>query len=124
MRSEKLYLLDMTEAVHDVIAFMQDATAEQFCADELMRSAVAVKLRNIAEACECVSEDLRQRHNEIDWAEVIALGRGVLERYWDVDWNAVWRWATLDASLFGELVACILRSEFGMGDQQLQTDGG
>lgn len=100
------------EAVDVITAFMQDATAAEFSNDKVLRSAVALKLTNIAEAAVSVSADLRERHSEVFWAEAIALGNALLERYYDVDWDAVWRWATLDAPVFGELVACIVRSEF------------
>jgi len=112
MRSEKLYLMDIMEAVDAITAFMQDATADEFSNDKVLRSAVALKLTNIAEAATCISACLRERHPQVDWSAVIALGNAVLERYYDVDWDAVWRWVTLDGPVFGELVACVVRSEF------------
>lgn len=112
IRSEQLYLRDIVEAVDAISKFVRETTAEDFPANLLIRSAVAVKLTNIGEAATCISDDLRKRHPEVGWSAAIEVGTAVLERYYDVDWDRVWQMATVNAPILNEQVARILAQEY------------
>lgn len=111
-RSEKLYLMDIVEAVDAISKFIGEMAAEEFTRNVLVRSAVAVKLTNIAEAAACVSDGLRNRHPEVGWSAAVEVGTAVLERYYDVDWGAVYDTATRNAPILKEQIARILEEEF------------
>lgn len=112
MRSERLYLNDIVEAADAIGRFVRETSAEEFPGSKLVRSAVVMKLMIIGEAAACVSADLRDRHPEVGWSAATELRDVLVERYYAIDWDAVWNAATQSVPLLREQVAQILGDEF------------
>jgi uncharacterized protein with HEPN domain len=89
------YLWDMREAVRDCIAFVSDATYEQFSSDKMMHSAVERRLEILGEAASRVSEAFQTDHPEIPWKEIKGLRIVLAHRYDSLDLHQLWRTATL-----------------------------
>lgn len=91
------YLWDMREAVRDCIAFLKDATYEQFSSDKMMHSAVERRLEILGEAGSRVSDKFQVDHPTIPWKEIKGLRVVLAHRYDDLDFHQLWRAATIDA---------------------------
>jgi uncharacterized protein with HEPN domain len=94
MRHEKLYLLDIIESADHIAEFIEGKTFEDFQASELLKSAVVQKLSAIGEAAGRVSVDLRSRHADIPWAQIIAFRNILVHAYFGIEWDLVWLAAT------------------------------
>lgn len=112
MRREELYLADIVEAADAVARFLRNVDREGFIQDEILRSAVLHKLMIIGEAAARLSRQFRQRHLEIEWADVIAFRNIVVHAYFAVEWETVWVTATQDVPELRHEVAAILTREF------------
>jgi len=65
--------IDIVEAADSIAAFLSERDDEDgFRRDELLKSAVLQKLTVIGEAAGRIGTDLKQRHSEIPWADVVA----------------------------------------------------
>lgn len=72
MRHESLYLTDILEAADHIAEFIDGIDFQAFLESELLRSAVVQKLAVMGEAAGRLSEDLRSRHPQVPWPQVIA----------------------------------------------------
>lgn len=66
----------------------------------------------MAEAASRLSSEIRQRHPDIPWADVIAFRNFVVHEYFAVDWSIIWYTATQDAPSLREQILSILSSDF------------
>ena len=112
MRPEQLYLTDMLEAPDAIATFIAGHDAESFAAEDLMRSAILMKLIMIGEAASRVSVPLKLRYPETAWAAARRMRNFAAHGYFDADWAIVWRTVTLHVPQLRQQVAAILAAEF------------
>jgi uncharacterized protein with HEPN domain len=98
MRREELYLLGLDQ--------------KGFRESDLIGSAVMQKLAVIGEAAARVSADLRSRHSEIPWSEIIAFRNTLVHAYFGIDWGVVWLAASKQVPVLRSQVAAIRQAEF------------
>ncbi|MCL5102734.1 MAG: DUF86 domain-containing protein [Armatimonadetes bacterium] len=112
MRDEGLYLEDIVEAADSIRDFLSGCDRDQFDWSEMMRSAVLHKLLIIGEAAAHVSAGTRARHQDIEWADIVAFRNFAIHAYFAVDWDRVWDAAMVDAPVLREKITDILLREF------------
>src|ERR1019366_7853263 len=81
MRHESLYLTDIVEAADHIAEFIADTGFPAFQESELLRSAVVPKLAIIGEAAARVSEELKTRHPQVPWPQIIAFRNILVHAY-------------------------------------------
>jgi len=113
MRRDDLYLNDIIEAADHIAAFLGQTDLEGFRQSELVRSAVVQKLAIIGEAAARISDALTGRYPGVPWPQIIAFRNILIHAYFGIDWNEVWKAATVDCPALRREVANILASEFG-----------
>jgi uncharacterized protein with HEPN domain len=116
MRRDDLFLNDIVEAADHVAAFLSDIDLEAFLKSELVRSAVVQKLAIIGEAAGRISDATTGRHSEIPWPLIAAFRNILIHAYFGLDWNEVWKSATVDCPVLRGQVAGILQTEFSESD--------
>jgi uncharacterized protein with HEPN domain len=112
MRREELYLRDICEAADSISRFILGLDVVGFKESELIGSAVVQKLAVIGEAAARVSADVRSRHPEIPWAEIIAFRNILVHAYFGIDWSVVWLAASKQVPVLRCQVASVLSAEF------------
>lgn len=85
---------------------------QTFLQDDLLRSAVLQKLSIIGEAASRLSSEFRDRHAEIEWADIIGFRNIAIHAYFAVDWSIVWFTATKEVPELREKLADILAKEY------------
>ena len=112
MRHEKLYLTDMVDAATSIQRFVEGVQREEFYGDEMRQSAVLQKLIVIGEAAARLPKEFRDRHAEIEWADIVAFRNIAVHEYFAVSWPIVWVTATQDVADLRHKVTKILAEEF------------
>lgn len=113
MRRDDLYLNDIIEAADHIGSFLSAADFDGFLNSELIRSAVVQKLAIIGEAAGRISDELRGRYPQISWPQIVAFRNILIHAYFGIDWNEVWKSATVDFPVLRRRVADVLEREFG-----------
>jgi uncharacterized protein with HEPN domain len=62
--------------------------------DEVLPAAVLHHLTVIGEAINRFSVELRERHPEVRWRQILAVRHRIVHAYFDLDWQILWDAAT------------------------------
>jgi uncharacterized protein with HEPN domain len=111
MRHEILYLTDLVEAADHIAEFITGIEADSFQKSELLRSAVVHKLSVIGEAAARLSDELRNRNQQVPWPQIIAFRNILVHAYFGIDWDVVWEAARHRCPVLREQIARILAKE-------------
>jgi uncharacterized protein with HEPN domain len=90
MRSERLYLADILDAIDAIQRFTSGCDEERFLRDELIQSAVLQKLSLIGEAAARLSSDTRELAASVPWKAIIGFRNVAVHAYFSVDWRTVY----------------------------------
>jgi len=116
MRSDHQYLTDMVDAAEAIARFVAGIDGPDFLNDELRQSAVMQKIEVIGEAAGKISQDLRNRYPEIQWAKMVGMRNILVHSYFSVKPGIVWQTATQAVPELRKKIARILAREFGSGE--------
>ena len=111
MRREELYLTDIVEAADAIQRFVEGIQRKDLIDDELRQSAVLQKLIVIGEAAARLPREFRERHPEIEWADIVGFRNIAVHEYFAVNWSIVWVTATQEVPGLRQKVAKILTEE-------------
>ena len=111
MRRDLQFLEDISEAAAAIERFVADSSEESFSGDEVVRSAVLHKLTVIGEAAARVTAELRERHPDLPWSDVVGFRNVVVHAYFALEWSIVWTTATEEVPELRRQIARILELE-------------
>ena len=66
-------------------------TFEDFTKSEMVVDAVSRNFEIIGEAANHVSENIKEKHNEFPWKEIIALRNLAIHEYFGIDFDIIWK---------------------------------
>lgn len=89
MRDDRERLLDIQEAIAQIEKYAGQGR-KAFEGDELVQSWILRHLQIIGEASRALSEDLRRRHPEVPWSEIIGMRNILVHDYFGLDADLVW----------------------------------
>jgi len=112
MRPDRLFLVDMLEAADAIVGHIAGRDREALLGDQTSRAAVLHELAVIGEAASRITADLRVRHPEVPWSEIVGFRNVVIHRYFGLSWPIIWITATEDVPELRAQVAAILDSDF------------
>ncbi len=112
MRLEELYLQDIVESVNSIERFLKDVEEKDFLSNDLLQSAILYKLTIIGEAATNISSELKSRHSQVEWKEIIGFRNFAVHVYFAVNWKIVWITATEDTAVLKKQISEILQNEF------------
>ena len=112
MRHEESFLKDILTACHKIEAIVAATNEDSFLADEVMSAAVLHHLTVIGEAISRLLRELRERHQEVPWRQIIAVRNRIVHAYFDLDWQILWITANEDVPELQSQILKILQTEF------------
>jgi uncharacterized protein with HEPN domain len=79
----------------------------------LIRSAVVQKLAIIGEAAARISQEVKSRHPQVPWPQIVTFRNILVHACFGIDWDEVWQAARYRCPALRAQVAGILTTEFG-----------
>lgn len=86
----RLFLQDILECIEKIERYTKDMSFDEFSKNDLVVDAVIRNLEVIGEAVKNIPEDIRLKHPEIPWREIVGFRNIVIHHYFGVDLNIVW----------------------------------
>ena len=91
MRSYKLYLRDIAEAMEAVERFVEGMDLEEFRQDDKTSSAVIKKFEIIGEATNRLPDEFKEAHSDIERYKIVGLRHRIVHEYFGVDLQIIWQ---------------------------------
>ncbi len=112
MPRDEQYLVEIVEASGDIGRWLTGVDTDGWAADDILQSAVLLKLITIGEAARALSTELRGRHPEVEWRDATAFRNMAVHEYFAIEWARVWSIARRSAPSFARQVLAVLYDEF------------
>jgi uncharacterized protein with HEPN domain len=112
MRREASFLKDILAATGKIEAITARTSEESFLRDEVLTAAVLHHLTVIGEAINRLPPELRARHPDVPWSQIVAVRHRIVHAYFDLDWQILWNAALDDVPKLRGQITHILQSEF------------
>src|SRR4051812_11884576 len=112
MRREPAFLNDILSACSKIEAIVASTSEESFLKDEVLPAAVLHHLTVIGEAISRLTSELKDRHPEVPWPQVIAVRHRIVHAYFDLDWQILWDASVSDVPQLRGQIMDILNTEF------------
>jgi len=118
MRHEPSFLKDILSACSKIESIIAATNEDAFLKDEVLSAAVLHHLTVIGEAISRLSTELRDRHPEVPWRQIIAVRHRIVHAYFDLDWQILWDAATGDIPELRRQIADVLTTEFSESESR------
>lgn len=109
MNRDRDFLLDMVEMIEAIHRHRPDDESE-FVGDEVLFAAVVHWIQTIGEAANGVSEELRERHPQVAWRQIVDMRNLLAHGYRYVDPSIVWQVVVRDLAPLDAEIRRILDS--------------
>ena len=85
-------LFDIKIAIHEIDSFLPSGklTLSKYKDNRILKRAVERNLEIIGEAVKNLSEEFRNKHNEIEWKKIAGFRDVIIHKYFEVDLDVVW----------------------------------
>jgi uncharacterized protein with HEPN domain len=108
MKSDQVYLHHISDATKQIDEYLSGVSFLDFERTKLLQDGIIRQLEIVGEAAGNLSVEIRNKHTEIPWVDVVALRNRLIHAYDRVDLGVVWEIATTDLPILRKTVANIL----------------
>lgn len=81
------HILDSINAIED---FSKNLSKEELASNRLKQSAIVREIEIIGEAVKNMSENIKNKHKEIEWKEIAGTRDKMIHHYFGIDLDIVW----------------------------------
>jgi len=90
VNKDAAFLNHVREETKFILKTCEGLEREDLMRNQLLQRAVLRRLEVIGEAVKNISEELKQRHPELEWKKLTGLRDKLIHHYFGVDWVIVW----------------------------------
>lgn len=102
-------LLHVADAIEEIKLYTQDTDFEKFADASMMKNACIRQLEIIGEAFSRISEEIKEKHDDIEWRQIVGLRNILIHQYFGVDDKILWDIISLDLVDLEEQVARVIK---------------
>ena len=106
---DKSYLIYISEAITSIETFTKDGK-DTFMKSDMVHSAVMYKLQTLAETTQRLSDDLKSRHEQMDWSGISGFRNRLVHGYMAINLEVVWSIIVTDLVLLKSVVTQELKN--------------
>lgn len=110
MRRDLVLIEDMITAADDLAEIIRGKEMADVMSDRTSHHAALHTPAILGEAASRISDGLRSAHPEIPWSKVKGLRNRIVHEYFGIDWQLLWRTATVSVPALREQLVAIRNS--------------
>lgn len=97
---DKARLFHIADAISEIEGYVQGMDFEAFDGDSKTKFASIKQLEIIGEAANHLSKELKEKHAEIQWEQIIDLRHVLVHEYYGIQSDILWRIITMHLPAF------------------------
>ena len=87
---DKQRLLHIRDAMNHISAFTKGMEEAGYCSNIMVQSAVERQMEIIGEAVTSISDELKEKHTEVEWYRIKAFRNVIAHEYFGISNKQVW----------------------------------
>ena len=103
-RDIKLYIEDINESIRKIEKYTKDLSLDDFKKNIMAVDAVVRNLSVIGEAVKNIPEEVKAKHPNIPWQEIIGMRNKITHEYFGVDIDILWETIKKDIPAFAKQI--------------------
>jgi uncharacterized protein with HEPN domain len=89
--ADEIRIRHILDAISDIETFTEKKNFEDFSSDKMLQSACVHQLQIIGEAANHFTREFINKHNNVEWAEIVGLRNLLIHEYFGIDIKLVWQ---------------------------------
>ena len=89
-KTDAYYIGKIKDDIAVIFQYMQDKTYEEFVEDDMLIDAVMFRLVQMVESIKKLTQEFREKHNDVHWREIIGFRNGIVHDYGSTDYTIVY----------------------------------
>ena len=98
-KDDLAFIEHILESINAIENFSKNLSKEELVSNRLKQSAIIREIEIIGEAVKNISENLKEKYQEIKWKDIAGTRDKMIHHYFGVDLNIVWNIIHQDLSL-------------------------
>jgi len=90
MKDDKVFLRHILDEINFLLKETKNLEFNALMENDVLKRACARSLEIIGEAAKNLSDDLKEKHGDIDWKKVSGMRNKIIHYYFGVNWDIVW----------------------------------
>ena len=90
-RKISLYIDDINDSIKNIEKFTKGISFEEFAKSRLLIDATVRNLEVIGEAARNISGEIRTKHPQIEWRDIVGMRNRIIHEYFGVDLEIIWK---------------------------------
>ncbi len=91
LKDDNVYLAHMLDMTRGIVVRLKEVDKDKFDQNEELRFALVHMLQIIGEAARNISIEMRRKHNNIPWEEIIGMRHRIVHDYINIKYEIVWQ---------------------------------
>lgn len=96
MKYDLIFIEHILDSINAIEKFSRDLNKEKLISNRLKQSAIIREIEIIGEAVKNISENLKNKHRDVEWKEIAGTRDKMIHHYFGVDLNIVWNIIKID----------------------------
>ncbi len=96
MKDDLVYIEHIQSSIKRIRSYIIGLNQDSFLENHMVQDAIVRQLEIIGEATKKISQDFRNKHQDIPWKDMAAMRDKLIHDYIEVDFKMVWNTATID----------------------------
>ena len=110
-KHDEVRLRHMLDAIRDAVRFAMEGQRDALDTNRMLALSLVKCIEIVGEAAGRISDDVRRRHPQIPWRDIIGMRHHLIHAYYDVNLDIVWQTVTEDLPPLVTSLENILASE-------------
>lgn len=87
---DKVRVEHILEAILEIESYTFQVSENEFLSNSMMRNACAKQIEIIGEAVNLISDELKQKHAQVEWRKIAATRNFLVHEYFGIDYRVIW----------------------------------
>ena len=112
-KADEVRLRHMLDAVRDAVSIAVGEQRDGLDTNRMLTLSLVKCIEIVGEAAGRISDDVRRRHPQVPWRDIIGMRHHLIHAYYDVNLDIVWQTVTVDLPPLISCLENIVTSESG-----------